>query len=224
MPVRIERVGQWSSLRRQCVAGLVVILAMALLAACASNGGNAQSWPEGTDHGPWRSVFTGYGSAGTTAAGTLILSPKPATGTDTHAALIASVASYGDFDAQVRLRTNAQLRQPQPNPWEVAWVLWHYTDPTHFCYVALKSNGWEIGKEDPTFPGSQRFLATGPASYTVGQWHELRVTASGNTYTVWADGIHLATVTDSVNPYPHGRIGLYAEDSIGEFTFPSIRP
>ena len=207
--------------RRRSRAWPLVIAAVALLASCAE--GDAH-WAEGTDHDGWRSVFTGYGTTGSTKDGTLIVSPEPATGTDTHAALIASVASYRDVDVRTRLRTTAQLRKPTPNPWEVAWVLWHYTDSTHFYYVALKPNGWEIGKEDPGYPGAQRFLASGPGGYGVGQWHTVRVRMIGATLTVWADGLLLGSLTDNQGAYPEGRIGLYAEDATGEFARPDIRP
>ncbi len=48
-----------------------------------------------------------------------------------------------------------------PNAWEVGWILWHYTDDTHFYSFTLQTNGWVLGKEDPSYPGTQRFLATG---------------------------------------------------------------
>lgn len=60
----------------------------------------------------------------------------------------------------------------QPNPWEVGWLLWCFSpDPTHpydpsptsnsnfrFYALCLKPNGWEVSKQDPAYPGGQRFL------------------------------------------------------------------
>ena len=189
-----------------------------LVAACAAPmPPPAQTWPEGTTHGPWRSVFTGYGTTGRDADGLLVVSPKPATGDDTHAALITTTADYHDLDARVSLRTTAQLRRPRPHPWEVGWLLWHYTDSDHFYYVILKPGGWEIGKEDPARPGHQKFLATGPGTYPLATWHDVRVRQAGDTFTVWADGRKLATIADRSDPYPHGAIGLYAEDATAQF-------
>ena len=51
--------------------------------------------------------------------------------------------------------------------------MWDYTDNNHFSYLALKTNGWELGKRDPAYPGGQRFLATGSDSPTqIGQWRK----------------------------------------------------
>src|SRR5438034_1168735 len=77
-------------------------------------------------------------------------------------ALVLSRDTWRDLVAEIRLRTDRQLRRPDPNPWEVGWILWHYTSDQRFYYIALKPNGWELGKADPGYPGDQRFLATAP--------------------------------------------------------------
>ncbi|HEY2231990.1 MAG TPA: family 16 glycoside hydrolase [Candidatus Angelobacter sp.] len=118
------------------------------------------------------------------------------------------------------LNTVAQLRQGSaPNPWEVGWVLWHYTDNTHFYYFAPKTNGWELGKEDPAYSGSQRFLATGSSpTFSIGSWHNITIMQTAqNTITVYADGNLITTFTDTERPYTSGRIGLYDEDAHVEF-------
>lgn len=65
-----------------------------------------------------------------------------------------------------------QNPESKPNPWEVGWLLWCFSpDPTHpydpsptsnsnfrFYALCLKANGWEISKQDPAYPGGQRFL------------------------------------------------------------------
>ncbi|AHH99352.1 hypothetical protein GCM10010174_19910 [Kutzneria viridogrisea] len=193
------------------------VLAGVLVCASACGEPDFQSWAESSVHGGWQSVFTGHGSTGVDSAGTLIVSPTPPSGSDTHAALIVSTADYTTVDITVRVRTTAQLRSGQPNPWEVGWVLWHYADPTHFYYVTLKPNGWEVGKEDPAYPGNQRFLATGARGFTVGEWHEVHVKQSGTTITVSADGTELGTVTDTDTPYRRGKVGLYTEDATVQF-------
>jgi hypothetical protein len=181
----------------------------------------ATGWLDGSTHGGWVSTYNGYGSNGTALDGSQVLTESPkvsATSGATHASLVNTTASFGDMDTTVRLRTVQQLRTPTPNPWEVAWVLWHFTDDTHFYYLALKPNGWELGKEDPAYPGAQRYLRTsGSPTYAVGSWHTVRVRQIGNVMTVWADGTQLASFTDNERPYLNGTLGLYNEDSLVHF-------
>jgi hypothetical protein len=178
-------------------------------------------WVDGSTHGQWYSDYNGYGSVGVDLDGSQVLTESPKVSTspsETHAALVTSVPSFGDLDLTVRVRTVSQLRLPTPNPWEVGWVLWHYTDDTHFYYIALKPNGWELGKEDPAYPGAQRYLMTGSSpAYAVGTWHTVRVRQVSSSMTVWADGVQIATFTDTERPYSTGTIGLYDEDSLTHF-------
>ena len=88
------------------------------------------------------------------------------------------------YSFSANIVTTAQLRSPdntpptpqnpdsKPNPWEVGWLLWCFSpDPTHpydpsptsnsnfrFYALTLKPNGWEVSKQDPAYPGGQRFL------------------------------------------------------------------
>lgn len=88
------------------------------------------------------------------------------------------------YSFSANIVTVAQLRSPDntpptpsnpeslPNPWEVGWLLWCFSpDPTHpydpsptsnsnfrFYALCLKSNGWEVSKQDPSYKGGQRFL------------------------------------------------------------------
>jgi len=181
----------------------------------------ATSWTDGSTHGAWRAVYNGYGYTGVVNDGTRVLLEKPKASTrsaETHAGLVTTRASYGDLDVTVRTRTVAQLRLPKPNAWEVGWTLWHYTDDTHFYYLVLKPNGWELGKEDPAFPGAQRYLKTGASPrFAVGRWHTMRVRQVGATITVWGDGTLLARITDGQRPYRSGHVGLYDEDAAVHF-------
>ncbi len=175
------------------------------------------TWADGTAHGNWLARFAGYGVIGGEVDGDRVLSlaPKPSTSSgETHAALVVSTASYTGIDFTVQMKTAAQLRSPVPNPWEAGWVLWNFTDETHFYYVALKPNGLEIGKEDPAYPGAQRFLVTmASPAFAVGEWHTVRVKHTGSTFTVWVNGTQLATFTDLERPYSSGAVGLYTEDA-----------
>ena len=194
----------------------------ALLAVTLSQcrGGGApppKPWIDGTTHGRWLSVFNGHG----TNLGdddSLSLSPRAAEdpGT-THASLVVSTASYGDVRYDARMRTVRQLRDPDPNPWEVPWLVWAYTDPEHFYYITLKPNGWELGKRDPAYPGGQRFLATGKTKYPVGGWYEVRVEQRGAVLAVLVGGKPLVTFTDTERPYHRGRVGAYTEDATVKF-------
>ncbi len=174
-------------------------------------------WSDGSSHGNWRSVFNGYGSIGVRKAGSKVLSLKPKesdTASETHAALVRSRKSFGDVQFTLRAKTVKQLRSPGPNAWEAAWAIWHYSDNTHFYYLALKPNGWELGKADPNYPGAQRFLATGSNKrFPIGSWSRIKIRQTGRRITVWADGTLLTRFRDSERPYRKGSIGLYNEDA-----------
>ncbi len=194
------------------------------------------AWGDGTTRGPWRSLYQGYGTTMVEQDGTRVLSQSPTPSTslgETHASLVLSqLVVEGDFTLSARLRTVQQLRTPTPNAWEVAWVLWHYTDEGHFYYFAPKTNGWELAKVDNSrvdpngpactwpsyencrYPGAQRYLATGTSpTFPVGRFYEVRVTQKLDTMTVWVDGQSIVTFTDHETPYHSGAIGLYNEDA-----------
>jgi hypothetical protein len=206
--------------------GIAAGLAAGVLLACAEPGGSCAArpkWPEGARRGGVELAYAGYGPASACRHGggwTWRLSPAGATASDeTHAALALGPSRHGDARVLVRVRTRRQLRQPRPRPWEVAWVVWHYTDDRHFYYLALKPNGWELGKEDPAYPGAQRFLATGSTPrYPVGPWHDVEVRQTGDTISVRVDGQPLTTARDRQAPYRGGRAGFYTEDADVEAT------
>ena len=132
----------------------------------------------------------------------------------THGGLVTTLEQFDDIDVTAQLRTERQLRPQAPNPWEVAWLVWQYTDDHHFYSIVLKPNGWELGKEDPAYPAAQRFLATGTTpSFPIGVQHTVRVRQVGNEISVWANGTLLTTYADTERPYRRGSIGLYTEDA-----------
>ncbi|GAA2600414.1 family 16 glycoside hydrolase [Actinomadura fulvescens] len=174
-------------------------------------------WRDDTVHGPWRAVYDGHGRNGI-RDGVITMRPQPATvPTETHAGLIVSLTTYQNVSLRLRARTVAQLRNVRPNPWESAWVIWHYTDDHHFYYLALKPNGWELGKRDPAYPGGQRFLATGMPKFSLKRWYDIRVDQKGPTMTVRTGDRTLTTFTDTERPYTRGSVGLYTEDAEVEF-------
>jgi hypothetical protein len=197
------------------------------------------AWSDGSAHGGWVSDYNGYGTTSVKSDGSNVLaeSPQPSTSLgDTHASLVRSSRSFGNFDLTLRLKTVKQLRTPVPNPWETAWVLWHYTSESAFYYLSLKTNGWELGKVDATkkdpngpaclwpqylnclYPGAQRFLQTSASpKYGVGTWYSLRVRQVSGTVQIWVNGASLTSFTDTDRPYSGGSIGLYNEDATAHF-------
>lgn len=144
----------------------------------------------------------------------LVLSPQPSVHRhETHAALVLSKESYERtvrFSAKVQ--TTKQLRQgSHPNPWECAWVVWHYAD-NHFYYLILKPNGWEIGRHDPNIKGGQIFLKTGEQSFPLHKWHRFDITQTDDEISVIVDDIELTRFIDR-HPFTSGRVGFYTEDA-----------
>lgn len=173
----------------------------------------------GGDTVGWTVVFTGFGTV-TTDDGAVELTPRSAASPDdTHAGLVRSTESFLDADFEVTVRTETQVRRGTPNAWEVGWVLWNLRDNDHFYAVALKPNGWEVSKQDPAYPGRQRFLVTGDDRvFPVGRDYRVRVHQDWPRMTVSVDGEPLATVVDDERPYRGGYLGLYTEDARVRFT------
>jgi hypothetical protein len=176
-------------------------------------------YPDGTVIGAWQFVFNGYGCSGFMSLNSntmLVEQPKTAvTPDETHAALVVGPSVSGDVTLDVSLATARQLRaNSAPNPWEVGWFLWDYQDNSHFYYFIAKPNGWELGKEDPAYPGAQRFLASGSSpSFPIGPWYRIHVEQVSQTIRVLVNGVVIVTVTDQERPYSSGRVGLYSEDA-----------
>jgi len=174
-------------------------------------------WPDGVTRGAWRAVYDGYGTTSVEGKGRrryLSMSPlSPAHSKETHGGLVISTAAFDDIDVVTQLWTIEQFRTTG-NAWEVPWLLWNYTDDQHFYYIVLKPNGWELGKEDPAYPGAQRYLRTAPSpKFPVGTKHTVRVRQVGNQITVWGDQRLLTTYSDVERPYLRGSVGLYTEDA-----------
>ena len=180
---------------------------------------------DGTSFGPWTSVWAGFGCVQVESSGGqswLDESPEVATSpSDGHSALVTGPSFSNPLTYSVKEITVAQLRQgSSPNPWEVAIVIWHYTDNTHFYYFIAQPNGWELVKQDPAYPGNQRFLATGSSpTFPIGQWYNIKIQeTTQNTITVYVNNQMITTFTDTERPYTSGRIGLYDEESHAQFT------
>ncbi len=227
-PGRRQRGGQRRGGRRGprgfVLAGAALLTCAALATITLSGGGASAS--------PWYSVFNGYGRTTLTGSGAqqvITLSPGQAPSrSDTHAALVLTKAWYQDFVAVTQVRTVRQLRRGaagRPNPWEVGWVVWHYTSNRRFYALTLEPTGWVLSKQDPAYRGSERFLASGRfPRFRVGVPHRVGIVQLGNQITVSADGHRLTQFTDTQQPYLSGGFGVYSEDSEARFTHIQLSP
>jgi hypothetical protein len=102
------------------------------------------AWPDNTTRGNWYSRHDGFGRTAVVNHGTrplLRLSTRaPTLPTETYSSLVRTTRTFDDVDFSLRLTTAKQLRA-RPNPWEVAWVLWRYTDNEHFYSFIVKPDG-----------------------------------------------------------------------------------
>lgn len=178
----------------------------------------AVPWAEGQTYDQWVNQFGGYGEVKVVSAlsgpALSLVTDVADSAAEAHAALVTSAASFGNMTATISTTTLAQLQTPAPDSWDVAWVLWHYTDNTHFYYVILKPGGWELGKEDPSYPGAQRFLVTGLTPvFPIGVSYTIQISQAAGAIRVAVNGAPLVQFTDSQSPYLQGSIGLYCEES-----------
>ena len=215
------------SFRNTLVVGVAATLAALTFSAPATAGSLSlnddfesmptSTWAEGSTHGAWTTRFDGFGKVAVERAGTKVLMLRPQASEEpgeTHAALVTSKRTFSSMQLTARAKTVKQLRTSDPNPWESAWVIWNYTDNTHFYYLALKTNGWEVGKAHPRYHGSKRFLATGSdMKFPIGTWASVDIRQIGNTMQVSANGKLLTTFTDNERPYTSGAVGVYNEDA-----------
>jgi 1,2-diacylglycerol 3-beta-glucosyltransferase len=209
-------------------------LAVAAALVCAVVGGGL-AWSavagQGSGPGHWLIVFNGYGHADVTGSGagqTITTAPSRARSRRaTHAALVISRGHYADFVATLRVRTVRQLRRGaagRPHPWEVGWVVWHYTSDQNFYALTLEPTGWLLSKQDPAYPGGERFLASGRTPrFRVGVRHTVGIVQIGDRITVSGDGHLLTRFTDTQQAYLRGSFGAYSEDSDARFTDIRVR-
>lgn len=160
--------------------------------------------------------------------GVLHMAPAPSTASNiTRASELHTTQIFKNFQLDFNARTNKQLRQNStPNPWEVFWIFFRYTDEApksnHHMYFYLGINGFEFGKKDnkPTDPTleQQIFLKTGSLpKVRLGVTNHFTIIAQGFHYTIKIDGVTVIDMTDPVVNDPakmtQGLIGMYAEDS-----------
>lgn len=144
---------------------------------------------------------------------------------ETRSGLVLTTGEYKDFVLSLDVRNDKQLREPNPNSWEVGWIFWRYMDNTHFNYFTLKPTGSESGKYDGGVnPTDQLYIqATEFPSVSIGKWDHLDITVKGKHVTIEVNGI-LAQEFDDVTSFDKGKIGLYCEDASVSFDNISITP
>jgi hypothetical protein len=174
----------------------------------------------------WTVQFDGYGQV-RTGDGWLSLSPRPSVEpTETHAALVvAGDPSWRDYQFQVRMRLERQLRHnSSPNPWEVGWLFFRYQAPDTSYYLAHKTNGLELGKLVPASTGTtQVFLVTTEEpAVELGRWYQYRVLLERSTISVYVDGVLHIKYKDP-DPIESGRVGVYAEDAHTSAEHPAVK-
>jgi 3-keto-disaccharide hydrolase len=190
----------------------------------------------------WASMHTGFGSMGVATdqvnkGNHFYEEPKaPISSNLTHSSLAISTKKYQDFELTLDMMTVEQLRKDKPNPWETAWVVWHYTDNYHWYAFQLKTNGTQLEKKDNDLKddSGEIFLQTKPSKdFKFGTWYKVRILHE-NSYTntphiqVWIDNVKVFDFVDDQVPNSEklsfGAIGLYSEDASVRFDNVYIKP
>src|SRR5699024_4243869 len=113
-------------------SGIVVVIAVVLLMIGMRSESAEQQWVEGQIYGDWTVRYTGYGQV-TSNGQRITLEPQAAKDHDTtHGGLVHTIGQCPDPEFSVTVHTEAQLRKPDPNVWEVGWVLWNFASDTQF--------------------------------------------------------------------------------------------
>jgi hypothetical protein len=143
----------------------------------------------------------------------------PSNSNESSSALTLSESKFRNFHLALDVRTKDQLRQNSPpNHWEVAWVIWHWNDNTHFNYFVVKTNGAETGKYDGGVnPVDQKILySNDQPTAQIGKWMHWDITVNGKYVVVKVDGAEVFQFSDE-SSFSDGQIGLYCEDSVANF-------
>lgn len=176
------------------------------------------------DPDDWTIVYTGYGTVDLNDPDGFFLEPMAATDPgETHAALVLSDeitgCTFQDFRLTINATTEAQLRTPPPNPWEVFWIFFNYQTTTagkETNYFILKTNGIELGQAYDSVGQNFLFTASAP-TLSVGEEYEYVLEKSGTTLTVSIDGSEVLSYGSDPTDDPlydqAGQIGLYTEDA-----------
>ena len=189
----------------------------------------------------WDSIYTGFGSMGVaqdnSTGNYFFEEPQPPKSSNTtHSGLAITTKKFQDFDLTLDMMTVKQLRENNSNPWETAWIVWHYTDSFHWYAFLLKTNGIQLEKKDNELKNdtAEIFLQTKPSTaFKLGTWYNVRILHE-NSHTstphiqIWIDGVKVVDYIDNKvqnsEKLSFGAIGLYTEDASVRFDNIYIKP
>ncbi len=172
----------------------------------------------------WTIVYDGFGNVSFDANSGITLQPAvAANSSDTHAALILAkkteTCPVKDFILTIKAQTQAQLRSPNPNPWEVFWIFFNYLPVGNnktTNYFILKPEGIELGRAFDVV--GQEFLFTdNQPVLAIGTSYEYSLEKKGGNLVVKINGNTVLNYTSQQFPQAlydqAGSIGLYTEDA-----------
>jgi hypothetical protein len=172
----------------------------------------------------FHTVYHGYGSVSFDGRTLNMRSAAPSSPDVTHATLVVAdrVRPPDSNRVSFKARTVRQLRTGSPpNPWECAWFLPEFVDTDHAVAFLLKPNGWQLSLWDPTYPGGERFLATGEwagVQPRLDVHRQVHFTRTGARLTVHVPDLGIL-FTDTIPPYGDGTVpdavqsAVYLEDA-----------
>jgi hypothetical protein len=193
-------------------------------------------------NGEWFEKYVGSGKVAF-ENGVLHMVPKAATnyatdssgvGYETYACQVQSIKTFKDFQLDIDMKTNKQLRtgyskygvnQQGPQPWEVAWIFFRFTDEqpksNHHYYFLIRPDKCEFGKKDNA-PGDttveqQIYLPkVAEKKLVVGTTNHVTIVAKANHITITVDGTKIVDFIDTwkdPSKMDHGLIAMYCEDA-----------
>jgi hypothetical protein len=198
-----------------CSFYVILMVALSSLLACQMTTQQVPTLPA-----YWEEVYNGYGKIIYHQNYGIVMQPAQASiGEETHAALVLIKQTVThpkkDFTVKLTVTTERQLRLPDPNPWEVFWLVFNYAqDSTSLFstnYFLVKTNGIELGI---AYAGrQQKFLYTKTSpSLKLKQPMHWVVSKKGNTIIASIDGLKVMEFAGNIKDRP-GAIGLYTEDA-----------
>jgi glucose/arabinose dehydrogenase len=179
----------------------------------------------------WQNVYNGDGGSSGVKKdpndkNVFFMYPKISkTSNETHANLVKTTKTFSNFDMNMDVKTEKQLRENSPpNPWEAAWVFFRYTDQFHYYWFTIKSTGVELGKKDcdtckSPYEGQIFLHDSDKPVLKVGDWSNWNVRAQGNHISIKVNGTDVLSFTDNgmSKKLASGSIGLYDEDASVSF-------
>lgn len=172
----------------------------------------------------WEIRYNGHGFVRNALDGSLEFSPKKVLQkNETSSALVTLklVKPIKDFAVKMRFTTVRQLREDQPNDWEVFWFLANYQDSIKHQklanYVVFKpQTGIELGKIFNEV--GQEFLKTeAHFKFALNSVHEVTVIKKGQRLWLMKDEKTIFEFSGDSHKtlYDHfGTFGLYTEDAL----------